>query len=136
MREAVYCTRVCMLVNFICMGTEDSTWRFFTFQIFFCLSFLSFNLNEGASFDACRSWVQTPLHCAQTSRSHSSPTIFVLQVRDHTGEWVDVPCIPNAFVVNLGEMLQAMTANYYVATPHRVVTSEPRLSTACVNSSM
>lgn len=51
-----------------------------------------------------------------------------LQIRTHEGEWVDVPCIKDSFVINLGEMLQAMTGNYLVATPHRVITSSPRLS--------
>ncbi|MEZ5216941.1 MAG: 2OG-Fe(II) oxygenase family protein [Ilumatobacteraceae bacterium] len=36
----------------------------------------------------------------------------------------------DAFVINLGEMLQEMTGNYYVATTHRVVAHEPRFSSA------
>lgn len=51
-----------------------------------------------------------------------------LQVETPSGAWVDVPVVPNSFVVNLGEMLQAMTGNYFVATPHRVITSEARMS--------
>ena len=53
-----------------------------------------------------------------------------LQVRTQDGQWVDVPVIPGAFVLNIGEMLQAMTGNYYVATMHRVISSEERFSTA------
>jgi isopenicillin N synthase-like dioxygenase len=53
-----------------------------------------------------------------------------LQAQNPDGEWIDVPLKPGAFVVNLGEMLQAMTANYFVATTHRVITSEARLSSA------
>ena len=53
-----------------------------------------------------------------------------LQVLNPAGEWVDVPSVPGAFVVNLGEMLQAMTGNYFVATPHRVITTSERLSAA------
>jgi isopenicillin N synthase-like dioxygenase len=53
-----------------------------------------------------------------------------LQVMDHTGEWLDVPVVPGSFVINVGEMLQATTGGYLVATPHRVITSEPRLSSA------
>jgi len=52
-----------------------------------------------------------------------------LQVQNPEGEWIDVPTVPGAFVVNLGEMLQAMTGNYFVATPHRVIAHEERLST-------
>jgi isopenicillin N synthase-like dioxygenase len=52
-----------------------------------------------------------------------------LQVENPDGDWIDVPAIPDSFVVNLGEMLQAMTGNYFIATPHRVIASEDRLST-------
>jgi isopenicillin N synthase-like dioxygenase len=56
-----------------------------------------------------------------------------LQAQNGRGEWVEVPPIPDTLVVNLGEMLQIMTHNYYVATPHRVVNRDPgktRLSLA------
>lgn len=53
-----------------------------------------------------------------------------LQVQAPSGDWIDVPNLPGALVVNLGEMLQAITGNYLLATPHRVVTREPRLSLA------
>ena len=51
-----------------------------------------------------------------------------LQVQNPEGAWIDIPPQPDGFVINLGEMLQAMTGNYFVATPHRVITHEPRLS--------
>jgi isopenicillin N synthase-like dioxygenase len=51
-----------------------------------------------------------------------------LQVLNPAGEWIDVPTIAGSLVANLGEMLQAMTGNYFVATTHRVVTAEPRMS--------
>eukprot|EP00035_Acanthoeca_spectabilis_P026666 m.463728 g.463728 ORF g.463728 m.463728 type:complete len:352 (+) comp23145_c0_seq1:162-1217(+) len=53
-----------------------------------------------------------------------------LQVMDSSGKWLDVPTVPGGFVVNLGENLQALTGGYLVATPHRVVTAQPRFSTA------
>ena len=51
-----------------------------------------------------------------------------LQVQNANGEWIPVPSIPGAFVINLGEMLQAITSQYFVATAHRVITSEERYS--------
>lgn len=53
-----------------------------------------------------------------------------LQVRNHEGAWIDVPADDDAIVVNLGEMLQAMTGNYFVATPHRVIAGAERYSSA------
>ena len=51
-----------------------------------------------------------------------------LEVENAAGEWIPVPVVPGALVVNLGEMLQSMTGNYFVATPHRVVTRAARQS--------
>ncbi len=53
-----------------------------------------------------------------------------LQALNPDGEWIDVPPLRGAIVVNLGEMLQAMTGNYFVATTHRVIAHEARLSSA------
>lgn len=53
-----------------------------------------------------------------------------LQVQTPLGTWIEVPNVPGGLVVNLGEMLQAMTGNYLLATPHRVVTHQARLSMA------
>lgn len=53
-----------------------------------------------------------------------------LEVLSPSGAWITVPSVPGAFVINLGEMLQAMTGNYFVATPHRVITAGERLSAA------
>ena len=51
-----------------------------------------------------------------------------LQVLNPAGDWIDVPPRGDAFVVNLGEMLQRMTGNYFVATTHRVIATAARVS--------
>jgi isopenicillin N synthase-like dioxygenase len=53
-----------------------------------------------------------------------------LQVQNQDGGWIDVPADDDAIVVNIGEMLQSMTGNYFVATNHRVITSDERCSSA------
>lgn len=44
-----------------------------------------------------------------------------LQV-EYNGEWVDVPPVKGAFVINIGELLEYATDGYLKATVHRVVT--------------
>ena len=51
-------------------------------------------------------------------------------MQNQDGEWIDVPVDDGTVVVNLGEMLQAMTGNYFVATTHRVVATEARDASA------
>lgn len=53
-----------------------------------------------------------------------------LQALAPDGEWLDVEPPAGAIIVNIGEMLQAMTGNYFVACTHRVIATEPRFSSA------
>lgn len=53
-----------------------------------------------------------------------------LQIECADGSWLDVPVVEDTLVVNLGEILQSMTGNYLLATPHRVVATEQRQSAA------
>ena len=43
-----------------------------------------------------------------------------LQVKPRGGDWADVPYVPGAFVVNIGDCLMRWTNDLYVSTPHRV----------------
>lgn len=44
-----------------------------------------------------------------------------LQVLDTSNQWHTVSCDPGSIVVNVGDMLQRCTQNYYQSTTHRVV---------------
>ena len=43
-----------------------------------------------------------------------------LEVLAGNGKWIDAPPMPDAFVVNIGDMLELWTNGEYVATTHRV----------------
>jgi isopenicillin N synthase-like dioxygenase len=43
-----------------------------------------------------------------------------LEVMNDQNQWVDAPPVPGAFVVNIGDMLEVLTAGTFVATAHRV----------------
>ncbi len=54
-----------------------------------------------------------------------------LQVRPRGGDWISVPHVPGAFVVNIGDCLMRWSNDTYVSTPHRVLPPKrPRRSIA------
>ena len=53
-----------------------------------------------------------------------------LEIQNAAGQWIPAQYVENSLIINLGEMLQGMTGNYFVATAHRVITSEERHSMA------
>ena len=49
-----------------------------------------------------------------------------LQVRTRSGQWLDAPHVPGAFVCNIGDCLMRWTNDIYVSTPHRVLSPAGR----------
>ncbi|KAK9149197.1 hypothetical protein Scep_007954 [Stephania cephalantha] len=51
----------------------------------------------------------------------------------HRNQWVDVPPIPNALVINIGDLLQLMSNDRFKSSEHRVLANHkgPRISLAC-----
>lgn len=43
-----------------------------------------------------------------------------LEVMNSAGSWINIPPIPDAYVVNIGDMLEFMTNGHFVAASHRV----------------
>ncbi|MEH3143063.1 MAG: isopenicillin N synthase family oxygenase [Mycobacterium kyogaense] len=48
-----------------------------------------------------------------------------LQVETSEGTWVDVPPVADAFIVNIGELLEVASGGYLRATRHRVIAPRP-----------
>ena len=49
-----------------------------------------------------------------------------LQVMNRAGVWVEGPPLPGTFVINIGDLLQRMTNDVYLANLHRVVNTSGR----------
>jgi|TARA_R100000005_G_scaffold83854_1_gene51755 isopenicillin N synthase-like dioxygenase len=48
------------------------------------------------------------------------PTAPGLEVMNGAGQWIDVPLLEGAFVINIGDMLEILSNGAFVATAHRV----------------
>jgi len=48
------------------------------------------------------------------------PTAPGLQALNGNGEWINIPVLPDCFVINIGDMMQIASNGEYVATSHRV----------------
>ncbi|XP_072958312.1 1-aminocyclopropane-1-carboxylate oxidase homolog 1-like [Typha angustifolia] len=75
-----------------------------------------------------------------TSR-HSDSGFLTVLLQDHVGglqilhedQWIDVPPIPGALVVNIGDLLQLISNDRFKSVEHRVLAKKegPRISIAC-----
>ena len=54
-----------------------------------------------------------------------------LQVQSPDGNWLDVPELPNSFVVNVGNMLHRITNGLLISTPHRVINKSSKERYSC-----
>lgn len=72
---------------------------------------------------------------------HSDPDFLTILLQDHIGGlqvlshngWVDVPPVPGALVVNIGDLLQLIPNDKFKSVEHRVLANRigPRVSVAC-----
>ncbi|MEO1238565.1 MAG: 2-oxoglutarate and iron-dependent oxygenase domain-containing protein [Pseudomonadota bacterium] len=49
-----------------------------------------------------------------------------LQVMNRDGDWVEAPPIPGTFVINIGDLIQRLTNDVYLANLHRVINTTGR----------
>ena len=52
---------------------------------------------------------------------YSDNDVGGLQLKDRDGNWVDAPAVPDAFMINLGDLMMRWTNDRWISTPHRVV---------------
>jgi isopenicillin N synthase-like dioxygenase len=51
----------------------------------------------------------------------SQDSVGGLQVRNGNGDWVSAPPVEGTFIINIGDLVQAMTNGRYSSTVHRVI---------------
>lgn len=76
---------------------------------------------------------------------HSDNSFLTVLLQDNVGGlqvlhdqyWVDVPPVPGALVINVGDLLQLITNGKFISVEHRVLANGagPRISVACFFSS-
>ncbi|KAL1405007.1 hypothetical protein Q8F55_008625 [Vanrija albida] len=52
--------------------------------------------------------------------------VQALQVSNREGKWIDAKCIPNTFVINIGDQFARWTNDIFVSTRHRVLPARAR----------
>jgi isopenicillin N synthase-like dioxygenase len=72
--------------------------------------------HDSAAQDAMGIGAHTDYECFTILK----PTAPGLEVLNAAGAWIDVPPLDDAFVVNVGDLLEMWTNGHFVATTHRV----------------
>jgi isopenicillin N synthase-like dioxygenase len=52
------------------------------------------------------------------------------------GRWVGIPRVPNAFIVNIGDILMRWTNDRFISTMHRVINPPPELASRAARISI
>jgi isopenicillin N synthase-like dioxygenase len=75
-------------------------------------------------------WSFSPHTDYQAFTLLSQDALGGLQVRNSAGRWIDVPPMPGAFVVNLGDLMATWTNDLYTSNLHRAlnVSAKARIS--------
>jgi isopenicillin N synthase-like dioxygenase len=77
------------------------------------------SLHRAPSPGRLRAGPHTDDDCFTIPRSQDAPG--ALQAQTRTGAWIEVPVVPGAFVVNVGDLLMRWTDDRWISTMHRVV---------------
>ncbi|KAL1808534.1 hypothetical protein ACET3Z_025524 [Daucus carota] len=75
------------------------------------------------------------------TNKHADNDFLTVLLQDHLGglqvlhqnHWVDVPPVPGALVINIGDFMQLISNDKFISSEHRVLASRigPRISVAC-----
>ena len=92
-----------------------------TFKEAFCESQFSFRLSHypKVSKPESKQYGIAPHTDSNFLTFLAQTSIPGLQIQTNTGQWLDVPYVPQSFVVNSGDMLHRWTNGFYKSTPHR-----------------
>ncbi|MBI07278.1 MAG: 2OG-Fe(II) oxygenase [Rhodospirillaceae bacterium] len=79
---------------------------------------------QGEDFDIAHIGLgaHTDYECFTTVWQNDVPGLQMLTLE---GDWYELPAIPGTFAVNLGDLMQKWTNDYFVSTAHRVINTQP-----------
>jgi isopenicillin N synthase-like dioxygenase len=94
-----------------------------TFKEAFCESQFSFRLSHYPKVSelASNQYGIAPHTDSNFLTFLAQTSIPGLQIQTKTGQWLNVPYVPQSFVVNSGDMLHRWTNGFYKSTPHRAL---------------